>query len=251
MDAGLRPRQLRPAAAGARALSVGRDDDAAPERDLARDVERRRHRDPVEGDHRHQHDRHAGRPLGRQPRRRADVDARELHRRVRRPGPRGQRDVRSGLRVGRLRRRPRSRVGRHAPLAHDDGRADDLRRQLVASPSAPRRRRRSSPAHRAARSRRHVQGRLRRADARRLDARHGRRRRRADDRPHQRGRTTDTINGGTAQQSATASITLSAGTAQSIKASVTPVTGAVAYAWFMGPTRRTRTSRRSRRSTRR
>jgi hypothetical protein len=49
-----------------------------------------------------------------------------------------------------------------------------------------------------------------------------------------------------------ASITLSAGTAvQAIKASVTPVTGAVAYAWFMGPDTRTRTSRRSRRSTRR
>jgi hypothetical protein len=91
-------------------------------------------------------------------------------------------------------------------------------------------------ARRAARSRRHVQGRLRGAHARWLDARHGRRRRRADDRPHQRRRTTDTINGGTAQQSATASITLSAGTAvQAIKASVTPVTGAVAYAWFMGP----------------
>lgn len=48
--------------------------------------------------------------------------------------------------------------------------------------------------------------------------------------------TTDTINGGTAQPSAIASITISAGTAvQSVKASVTAVNGAVAYAWYIGP----------------
>jgi len=48
--------------------------------------------------------------------------------------------------------------------------------------------------------------------------------------------TSDTINGGTAQQSAIASITVNGGgTTQVVKATVTAVKGAVAYAWYIGP----------------
>jgi len=47
--------------------------------------------------------------------------------------------------------------------------------------------------------------------------------------------STDTINGGTAQKSATGTVVLSGGTAvQKITASVTAVRGAAAYAWFWG-----------------
>lgn len=50
--------------------------------------------------------------------------------------------------------------------------------------------------------------------------------------------STDTINGGTAQPSAlSGNVTLSAGTAvQKITATVTAVTGAIAYAWYLGTT---------------
>lgn len=48
--------------------------------------------------------------------------------------------------------------------------------------------------------------------------------------------TSDTINGGTAQRSAVATITLNGGGAtQVVKATVALVTGAVAYAWYIGP----------------
>lgn len=46
--------------------------------------------------------------------------------------------------------------------------------------------------------------------------------------------TTDTVNSGLAQKSAAASATVASGSTGSIAASVAPVNGAVAYAWFWG-----------------
>lgn len=46
--------------------------------------------------------------------------------------------------------------------------------------------------------------------------------------------STDTVNSGLAQKSAAATATVGSGTTGSIAASVTPVSGAVAYAWFWG-----------------
>ena len=48
--------------------------------------------------------------------------------------------------------------------------------------------------------------------------------------------TTDTLNGGTAQVSANATLTGGTGTTNSFTATVAPVRGAVAYAWFWGTT---------------
>lgn len=46
--------------------------------------------------------------------------------------------------------------------------------------------------------------------------------------------TTDKYGGGSAQKSANATVTTGSGTTNSVSAVVTPVTGAVAYAWFWG-----------------